>query len=72
MAKKRHLFIIARAAQGLYEYLKRQFAGRLDVNVVLDRRTGERRERPEAHVPERRQEHRRSRRSDLNPPPSIS
>jgi len=45
MAKKRHLFIIARAAQDFYEYLKRQFAGRLDVNVVLDRRLDERRER---------------------------
>jgi hypothetical protein len=62
MAKKRHLFIIARAAQDFYEYLKRQFAGQLDVNVVLDRRLDERRERQEAHEPERREKDRRSRR----------
>jgi len=63
MAKKRHLFIIARAAQGFYECLKRQFAGRPDVNVVLDRRLDERRERQEAHEPERREKDRRERRS---------
>lgn len=64
MAKKRHLFIIARAAEEFYEFLKGQFAGRPDVNVVLDRRTGERRVRSETRVPDRRQEDRRSRRSD--------
>jgi hypothetical protein len=61
MARKRHLFIIARTAQEFYEYLKGQFAGRPDVNVVLERRTGERRLRSEAHMPDRRQGERRSR-----------
>ncbi len=63
MAHKRHLFIIARAAQDFYEYLKQEFGGRPDVNVIIDRRTGERRGQPQAHVPERRQKDRRSRRT---------
>ena len=63
MAEKRHLFIITRAAQDFYEYLKRQFAGQPDVKVVLDRRIDERREGQEAHEPERRQKDRRARRS---------
>jgi len=57
-----HLFIVARSEPELYGYLARQFAGEHDVQVIVDRRVGERRSarRGEADV-ERRQRDRRAR-----------
>jgi hypothetical protein len=40
---KRHLFIIARRVPRMYESLKQSFAGRADIDVILDRRRRERR-----------------------------
>lgn len=39
----RHLFIVAKEHQGLYDYLLERFAGDGNVTVVLDRRSGDRR-----------------------------
>jgi hypothetical protein len=43
-----HLFIVSRQQPGLFTYLSREFAGEPEVTVILDRRQGERRARPEA------------------------
>ena len=57
----RQRFIVATADQALYEYLTRKFADRPDVEVILDRRRGERRRARLARTPERRTGDRRSR-----------
>ncbi len=57
----RQQFIVATADQALYEYLTRKFAGRPDVEVIIDRRRGERRRERLARTPERRTGDRRSR-----------
>ncbi len=57
----RQRFIVATADQALYEYLTREFAGRPDVEVILDRRRGDRRRERLARTPERRTGDRRSR-----------
>jgi hypothetical protein len=36
----RHLFLISRDQPGLWEYLRREFSGEENVEVVLDRRLG--------------------------------
>jgi hypothetical protein len=55
------LFIVAKQELALYEYLAKQFAGRSDVKVILDRREAQRRQGGEPHDPERRRADRRSR-----------
>jgi hypothetical protein len=55
------LFIIAKQERALYEYLAKQFTGRADVEVTLDRREAQRRQRAEPRDPERRRADRRSR-----------
>jgi hypothetical protein len=50
----RDVFIIARGEPDLYEYLTRHFADRPDVEVILDRRTAERRRRNVTPLTERR------------------
>jgi hypothetical protein len=56
----RHLWIVARDRPDVYEYFKtRLFIGRPNVEVILDRREGERRERTASPSPERRQGDRR-------------
>ena len=40
---RRHLLIIARRDPRMYETMSRSFAGHADIEVVLDRRRGERR-----------------------------
>jgi len=50
----RDLLIVARHELELYEYLKQRFAGRPDVQVILDRRVGERRRRSLPTADERR------------------
>jgi hypothetical protein len=57
----RELFIVARHDHDLYDYLKRRFTGRADVEVIYDRRVGERRRRNESPAHDRRGADRRSR-----------
>ena len=55
-----HLFIVAWNRPDLWDYWKRWFSGVENVEVILDRRRGERRQPAQAHEPERRQVERRS------------
>jgi hypothetical protein len=55
-----HLFIVSRFEPQLFEYLSREFASEDDVNVILDRRVGERRRAAGGHDVERRQGDRRT------------
>jgi hypothetical protein len=45
-----HLFIVAKDQHDLYRYLAREFATEPDVQVILDRRRGERRVGAEARA----------------------
>ncbi|PYM30254.1 MAG: hypothetical protein DMD80_04190 [Candidatus Rokuibacteriota bacterium] len=57
-----HLFIVSRQQLDLYRYLSREFSSEVDVQVILDRRYGERRingERRSAPRGERRRTERR-------------
>lgn len=57
---ERHLFIVARQRPDVYAVLSREFAREREVEVILDRRIGDRRQ-GEASVPaDRRQAERRS------------
>jgi hypothetical protein len=56
----RQLFIVARDRRKLYEYVKQAFAGNPNVEVVLDRRTEERRQDRNARIPDRRRTDRRA------------
>jgi hypothetical protein len=56
----RQRFIVATEDQALYEYLTREFAGRSDVEAIIDRRRGERRRERLARTSERRTGDRRS------------
>ena len=58
----RYLFIVARGHPHVYADLQRQFLGNSEVEVLVDRRLSERRERPESHDPERRRGERRGQR----------
>jgi hypothetical protein len=60
-----HLFIVAWNRPDLWDYWKRWFSGVENVEVILDRRRGERRRAPQAFEPERRRAERRSR-SDID------
>ena len=60
----RYLLIVARNQPDLWRYLKGNFAGDEKVEVILDRRRGERRQRSQPHEPDRRQAERRR-------PPSL-
>ena len=55
----RHLWIVSREEPQLYEYLRNQFAGRTNVEVIVDRRQGQRRQRAESPGFDRRQANRR-------------
>ena len=57
--RSRDLFIVARPDGALHGYLCRHFAGRLDIDVISDRRFGERRRQSEPMVVERRRATRR-------------
>jgi hypothetical protein len=59
----RELFIVARDRADLYRYLSQTFADAENVEVIWDRREGERRRISNGTVPERR---RRDRRHRLN------
>ena len=58
----RHLFLISRHEGRLYEYLLERFRDDGNVEVILDRRRGERRSRPHEQHPDRRRSDRRTRR----------
>jgi hypothetical protein len=58
----RFIFVVARHLPAVYEHLRKQFAAEADVDVVVDRRRGERRhggDRMTAPDRERRQRDRR-------------
>ena len=58
----RHLFLVSRLEARLYEYLLERFRDDGNVEVILDRRRGERRRRPHDQQPDRRRSDRRTRR----------
>jgi hypothetical protein len=58
----RHLFLVSRREPRLYEYLVDRFRDDANVEVILDRRRGERRSRSGHQGPERRRADRRFRR----------
>jgi hypothetical protein len=59
-AMVRYLVVAARNRQDLHDYLRRQFSGDEKVEVLVDRRRGERRRRLDPQEPERRRGNRRS------------
>lgn len=61
LAIAKHLLIVARHRRELYEEVKRAFARHESVEVILDRRAGERRQRTRAPTLEKRRRDRRSR-----------
>src|SRR5262249_59024999 len=61
MAIAKHLLVVARHRRELYEEIKRAFAGHESVEVILDRRMGERRQDNEGPQPDRRRRSRRNR-----------
>ncbi len=58
------LFVVARERPDLYEFLLRAFSDAPEVDVLLDRRLGERRRRHDPCGVERRREERRRNRND--------
>jgi len=59
----RHLFLVERRDARLHEYLVERFRDDRNVEVILDRRRGERRRRSPYDGPERRWSDRRTRRA---------
>jgi hypothetical protein len=57
----RELFIVSRDRADLYRYLSQTFADVKDVEVVWDRRAGERRRDTATSTPDRRRAERRTR-----------
>jgi hypothetical protein len=55
----KQIFVVARDREKLFEYAKRAFSGNSSVEVVLDRRRGERRGPDKAGSPDRRRGDRR-------------
>jgi len=53
------LYVVARDRPELYERLRGNFVHEPDAQVILDRRSGGRRQRPETRWPERRKADRR-------------
>ena len=61
-----HLFIVSRQQPDLYRYLSREFSTESDVEVVLDRRHGERRIRGERRTTPRGDRRRTERRGQTD------
>ena len=57
----RTVYVVARDHPELFTYLRDRFSADGEVEVILDRRVGERRQANMAHTPERRRRDRRSR-----------
>jgi len=60
---RREVFVVARDRPDLYRYLSQTFADAKNVEVIWDRRTGERRRAEDAPTRDRRQRDRRTRRA---------
>jgi hypothetical protein len=58
---RRNLFVVSRRHPDLYEYLRERFASDPAVEVILDRRIGQRRQNVAVSVTERRRAERRKR-----------
>ena len=61
LAIAKHLLVVARHRRELYEEIKRAFAGHESVQVILDRRVNQRREKKGQPMLDRRRNERRSR-----------
>jgi hypothetical protein len=61
LAIAKHLLVVARHRRELYEEIKRAFAGHESVQVILDRRVSQRREKKGQAMLDRRRTERRSR-----------
>ncbi len=61
LAIAKHLLVVARHRRELYEEIKRAFAGHESVQVILDRRTSQRREKKGGPMLDRRRNERRAR-----------
>ena len=61
LAIAKHLLVVARHRRELYEEIKRAFAGHESVQVILDRRVSQRREKKGHAMLDRRRTERRSR-----------
>jgi hypothetical protein len=61
-----HLFIVSRQQPDLYRYLSREFSTESDVEVILDRRHGERRIRGERRAAPRGDRRRTDRRGQTD------
>ncbi|HKZ08430.1 MAG TPA: hypothetical protein VJU81_23390 [Methylomirabilota bacterium] len=61
LAIAKHLLVVARHRRELYEEIKRAFAGHESVQVILDRRVNQRREKKGQPMLDRRRTERRSR-----------
>lgn len=61
LAIAKHLLVVARHRRELYEEIKRAFAGHESVQVLLDRRANQRREKKGQPMLDRRRNERRSR-----------
>jgi hypothetical protein len=59
----RELFIVSRDRADLYRYLTQTFAGAENVEIIWDRRAGDRRIQTEAASTDRRRAERRARRT---------
>jgi hypothetical protein len=57
----RYLFIVSRMHPDLFEYLREHFVDAPEVQVILDRRNGQRRQSSMLVMPERRRADRRTR-----------
>ena len=58
---RRNLFVVSRRHPDLYEYLRERFASDTAVEVILDRRLAQRRQRQTPYDTERRRADRRRR-----------
>ena len=61
LAVAKHLLVVARHRRELYDEIKRAFAGQESVQVILDRRVNQRRQKKNASMLDRRRNERRSR-----------
>lgn len=59
------LLVVSHNHPDVFEYLERKFAGDPEFQLILDRRQGERRQRAEAHEPDRRHAERRLQPADI-------
>ncbi len=61
----RHVLIVARDRPDLYDDFRVRFARRGNVEILIDRRVADRRQRDEGRIPNRRREQRRTSAADV-------